>query len=277
MKLSPAWLLTLALVPAACDVRVDEQGIRSMSVTEGRAEDVWTRTYALPADGTLEIGGEDGAINVRGADVSQVEVRAEREARADSDEAARQLLEKLQIREEVTGNSVRIATVGGENTWAPPGFGRRARTRVEYQVLVPAGLTLTFKTENGGIRLNDVNGRITATTTNGGITGEDLSGSITAQTVNGTLRLDVASIAGDVVLSTTNGGVRLALPANAKASLEASAVNGGVDIDDEFGIASTAGSSRRIAAAVNGGGPKVTASSVNGGIRIRARGPNQSD
>ncbi len=211
------------------------------------------------------------------ADGSQVEVRAEREARADSDEAARDLLQKLQIREEVAPDSVRIATVGGESTWAPPGLGRRAQARVEYQVRVPAGLTLTFRTENGGVRLNDVNGRITATTTNGGITGEDLAGSVTAKTVNGGVRLDVASITGDVVLSTTNGGVRLTLPASAKVNLEASAVNGGIDIDDEFGVASGEGSNQRVSAAVNGGGPTVSATSVNGGIRIRARGRNQSD
>jgi hypothetical protein len=248
-----------------------------MSVTEGRAEDVWTRTYALPAGGALEIAGQDGTIHVSGSDVPGVEVRAEREARADSDEAARQLLGRLQIREDVTGGSVRIATVGGENRWAPPGLGRRALTRVEYQVRVPAGLMLTFKTENGAVRLSEVSGRITATVTNGGITGEGLSGSITAHTVNGGVRVDLAAITGDVLLSTTNGGVRLTLPPSANVNLEASAVNGGIDIDDEFGVAPGDGSNRRVTATMNGGGPTVSASSVNGGIRIRARGSNQPD
>ena len=277
MKLWCALLLPVAVTSAACDVKVDEHGIQSMRVTEGRAEDVWTRTYTLPAEGSFEIAGEDGTINVRAASGPDIEVRAEREARADSDEAARDLLEKLQIREDVTSTSVKISTTGSESTWAPPGLGRRAQTSVEYDVRVPAGLTLTFRTENGGVRLNDVNGRITATTTNGGITGEDLSGSLTAQTVNGGVRIDLTAVAGDVVLSTTNGGVRLTLPSTAKVNLEASAVNGGIDIDDEFGVASGESANRRVTAVVNGGGSKVSASSVNGGIRIRAGSGAPSD
>ena len=125
----------------------------------------------------------------------------------------------------------------------------------------PAGLTLTFRTENGGVRLNDVNGRITATTTNGGITGEDLAGSITAQTTNGGVRVDVVSIKGTSISLRRMAACRLTMPSSTKASLEASAVNGGIDIDDEFGVASSDGPQAASAsrAAVNGGGPKVSA------------------
>ncbi|HEY6360244.1 MAG TPA: DUF4097 family beta strand repeat-containing protein [Vicinamibacterales bacterium] len=279
MKRSPLGLLLVASLTAACDVRVDEHGIQSMRVAEGRAEDVWTRSYTLPANGTFEIVGENGAIDVGAGSGPQVEVRAEREARADTEEAARELLQKLQIREEIAPDSVKLATVGGESSWAPPGLGRRAQTRVDYQVRVPRGLTLTFRSENGGVRLNDVNGRITATTTNGGITGEDLAGSLTAQTTNGGVRVDLVSIEGDVNLAATNGGIRLSMPPGTKATLEASVVNGGIDVDDEFGVASSAGPgpTQRISAAVNGGGPKVSATTVNGGVRIRARSANQRD
>src|SRR5262245_47926192 len=98
MRGSAGGLLLAAMVSAACDVRVDDEGIRGVRVAEGRAEDVWTRSYTLPSSGTLEIVGENGAIEVRANDGPQVEVRAEREARADTEEAARALLEKLQIR-----------------------------------------------------------------------------------------------------------------------------------------------------------------------------------
>jgi hypothetical protein len=279
MRLFAVGLLLVALMSAACDVRVDENGIRGMRVSEGRAEDVWTRSYSLPSDGTFEIVGDNGAIEVRAGDGTQVKVRAERETRADTAEAARELLQKLQIGEDVTPTSVTLTTVGGESTWAPPGFGRRAQARVEYQVRVPKGLTLTFKTGNGAVRLNEVNGRITASTTNGGITGEDLAGSLTAHTTNGGVRVDLVSVDGDVNLSATNGGIRLSMPSTTKATLEASVVNGGIDIGDEFHVAPTGGfgPTQRISAPVNGGGPKVSATTVNGGIRIRARTANASD
>jgi DUF4097 and DUF4098 domain-containing protein YvlB len=47
---------------------------------------------------------------------------------------------------------------------------------VRYEVEVPAGLTVTVKTMNGIVRLDDVNGQITAGTTNGNLTGRAVTG-----------------------------------------------------------------------------------------------------
>jgi hypothetical protein len=63
------------------------------------------------------------------------------------------------------------------------------------------------------------------------------------------------------------------MPARSKMTLEATWVNGGINVDDAFGVQTDGDERRRrLTAAVNGGGPKVSATSVNGGIRIRARG-----
>jgi hypothetical protein len=277
MKILTTGAVAVALLCAACDIRVDDNGIRGVRISEGRAEDVWTRTYTLPPGGRLEIVGQNGEIDVRAADGPQVDVRAEREVRANNDEAARDLLSKLQIREEVAADTIRLTTQGEERAWGPPGFGRRAQARVQYHVRVPAGLTLTFRTDNGGVRLENVDGRITASTTNGGITGTDVAGALTVQTVNGGIRMALASVSGDVSLTTTNGSVRLDLPADVKASLDASCVNGGISIDDRFGVKADDGSERRVSASLNGGGPRISATCVNGGIRIRARGSRQTD
>lgn len=272
MRLPAAAILPLALLGIGCDIRVDESGISSVGIMEGRAEDVWTRSYTLPAGGAFEISGQNGQIEVEGSTGPQVEVRAEREVHADSDETARQILQKLEIREEVTPSSVKISTTGEESSWGPPGLGHRVQARVEYRVRVPAGLALTFRTENGGVRLQDVNGRIVAVTTNGGINGEDVAGSLSAETVNGGIRIDLASIAGEVQAKTTNGGIRLTIPRDARVTLAAGVVNGEIDVDREFGVASPEGRNQRLNVPINGGGPRLSAESVNGGVRIRARG-----
>jgi hypothetical protein len=271
MRLAAA-ILPVALLAAGCDIRVDEGGISSVGIMEGRAEDVWTRSYTLPAGSTLEISGRNGQIEVQGSTGTRIEVRAEREVRADSDETARQWLQKLEIREETTPSSVKIRTAGEESSWAPPGLGRRIQGKVEYSVRVPAGLVMAFRTENGGVRLQNVNGRITAATTNGGITGSDVAGSLHAETVNGGIRIDLASIAGDVEMKTTNGGIRLTIPPDARVTLAASVVNGGIDLDSEFGVQEPEGRNQKFTAPINGGGPTLSATSVNGGVRIRARG-----
>ena len=276
MKLT-ALVLPLALLGAACDIRVDEGGLRGIRIAEGEAEDVWTRTYTLAPNGRLEITGQNGQITLRAADGPQVEVRAERRVRAGNDEEARQFLAKLEMREEVAPDRVSIATVGEGGRWAPPGFGSRAEIRVHYHVRVPPDLTIALRTENGGIRLENVNGRITAATTNGGINGVDVTGTVTAEAVNGGIRMDLATLTGDVMLTTTNGGVRVDLPPDIKANLEATSVNGGINVDNAFKVEEPDDRARRMAAALNGGGPKLSATTVNGGIRIRARGAGDSD
>ena len=262
------------VIAAGCDVKVGDNGV-SVDLARGQATDEWTRTYTLPAGGQLDIVNGNGPIEAIGTSGSQVVVRVERRVRAGLEETAADFLKKVEMREDVTPDRVRIEAIADER--ALRGFGR-ARLDVRYFVQVPAGLTLSFRTSNGGIRLDDVDGRIVAVTTNGGITGNDLSGSVDMLAVNGGLQVGMASVSGDVKLSTTNGGVRLDLPRDARANLDASCVNGGINIDDEFNVdTSGEGARRRVSASLNGGGARITAATVNGGIRIRARGPAESE
>ena len=275
MKLT-ALVLPLALLGAACDIRVDEGGVRGIRIAEGEAEDVWTRTYTLAPNGRLEITGQNGQITVRAAEGPQVEIRAERRVQASNDDEARQVLARLEMREEVAPDRVTVSSNADSGTWAPL-MGRRVGVRIQYNVRVPPNLTLALRTENGGIRLENVNGRITASTTNGGINGVGVSGSLTAEVVNGGIRMDFGPLTGDVSLTTTNGGVRMDLPRDIKANLEANWVNGGIDVDNDFNIPEPDNRARRLTGALNGGGPRITATTTNGGIRIRARRAGESD
>jgi DUF4097 and DUF4098 domain-containing protein YvlB len=76
-----------------------------------------------------------------------------------------------------------------------------------------------------------------------------------------------------VELSSVNGGVTLALPAESKASIEARAVNGGVRVSDDLNANREEESHeferrRRFTGTLNGGGAKVSANTTNGGVRI---------
>ena len=93
-----------------------------------------------------------------------------------------------------------------------------------------------------------------------------------AETVNGGVRIDMSSITGDVQVTTTNGGIRVTIPRDARVTLAASVVNGGIDLDSEFGVPEPEGRNLKLNAPINGGGPTLSATSVNGGVRIRARG-----
>jgi hypothetical protein len=277
---TPAVLVCLgaALPLSACDVRVADDGGVSVGVAAGKASDEWVRTYPLDAtsDVRLEAGG--GPIEVSGTDGTAIEVRVVRQARAASDEAAREALGASAIRESVSGRAVSIDTRSSSR--GSRGGSRTPRvSAVEHHVRLPRGAAASFAIEGGGITLKDVHGRLTVSVVNGGIVGTGLSGALTASVVNGGIQIEMASVTDSLDLSVVSGGIRLTLPRDSRASLAGSAVNGGVSIADALGFVREAGSdagqgpTRRVAGSLNGGGPKITAQATNGGVRIEVAEP----
>jgi DUF4097 and DUF4098 domain-containing protein YvlB len=182
-------------------------------------------------------------------------------AKAASEEAARDLLKQLEIREDVSSSRVHLETK------TPSGI-RWGGLEVRYTVRVPAGTVVNVDNTNGRIKLIDLNGAVTAETTNGGVSGSGLTGAVHATTTNGGIDLDVSAVHADgISLETTNGGVSLKLPADAKADISASCVNGGISSD--LTLEKDGESSRRsLRGRLNGGGPRVSLETVNGGVRI---------
>ena len=258
-------LLVAATLGAGCDVHVGDNGV-SVDVSSGKATDEWSRTYTVTKGGSVEIINVNGPIVVEAATGPQVEIRATRVARAKSDEEAKELLKNVEIKEDVAPGRVAIQTV----TRTGMSFGRRS-VNVEYRLRVPAGLQVSVKTENGGIGLHDVNGTIAATTTNGGVRGTNLSGAVSAHIVNGGIVMDLARGAGPVELESVNGGIRLDIPTDLNADVEASAVNGGVSADDALKLQTSERARTKLIGKLNRGGPRISATTVNGGVRFRAR------
>ncbi len=260
--------LCLAGASAACDVSVGDKGV-SFGIAKGRAQDEWARTYTLPPGGRLEVANVNGSIDVMPAEGNQVEVRAERIASAVSDEAARELLRGLRMNEDVGPRRVRI-----EVQPAPgqrPNLIRRSSIEVRYHVRVPAGLSMAFETANGSVRIENVDGNVRAASTNGTVNARGVTGPFKASSTNGGVQVDLSTITGDVDVQSANGGIRLGLPPDAKATLDARCINGGVSFDDRLPLRATESSRQRVAGTLNGGGPRITASTINGAIRIVAR------
>jgi DUF4097 and DUF4098 domain-containing protein YvlB len=263
--ITPVAVLALAVpLLAGCDIQVGDNGV-SFDVTANSARDEWRRTYTLPEGGRFEIANANGRIEVTQGEGREVEVVAERRVRGGSEDEARRFLESLSMGEEVSAERVRI------EAQLPDQRSSGRSVTVSYTVRVPSGLNLSLVTGNGEVVIENVTGTVDASTTNGGIGAEGISGSVKATAVNGGIRVEMASVTGDIEMSVTNGGLRLELPANTRASLEASCVNGGIDVDEELGLQATERSRRQVTGTLNGGGPRIVASTVNGGINIDAR------
>ncbi len=258
----PGRLLAAALaVPmlaalAGCDM--------SLGALAGRATDEWTRTYQLSPGGELRIGNTNGRIEIEGVDGSTVDVRAERIAKAATDEGARELLPRIKITEDVKPDRIAIATE------RLSGIMIGAGVEVRYHVKAPKAAALDISNTNGQITLTNMTGRVVAHTTNGGVVGRNLTGAVDARTTNGGVNVDLASLGTErVVLRCTNGGVTLSLPNTAKADVSATVTNGGIRVSDVT-LEVSEQSRRRLEGKMNGGGTPIELHTTNGGIRIRS-------
>jgi hypothetical protein len=252
------FLLPLTVALAGCDV--------SLGNLTARATDEWTHTYPLTPGGEVRIINTNGRIDVEGVDGSTLEVRAERIARGATDSAAKELLPRIVIKEDVKPDRVTLETERMSGIMIGAGF------EVRYHVRAPKNALVNVTNTNGQVVVNALSGKVVAHTTNGAVKGTNLTGGVDGETTNGSVSIDMASLGGErVSLETTNGSVTLMLPEQAKATVSASVTNGGINVGSLDNFQVTEKSRRRLEGKMNGGGAEVALHTTNGGIRVRSR------
>jgi len=175
------FLLPLALALAGCDV--------SLGNLSARATDEWTHTYPLSQGGEIRIINTNGRIDVEGVDGATLEVRAERIARGSTDAAARELLPRIVIKEDVKPDRVTLETERMSGIMIGAGF------EVRYHVKAPRTALVNVTNTNGQVALNALSGKVVAHTTNGAVKGTNLSGGVEGATTNGSVSIDMSSVA----------------------------------------------------------------------------------
>ena len=233
---------------------------------QGQASDEWSRSYPLSTDGEVQIVAGSGNVDVQGGTGSTVEVRAERMAQASSDDAARELLPRIRIREDITPERVVLQTEG------LGGIVIGVEVRVNYHVVVPTHARVRVRTANGAVTVANIEGRVVLSSANGEVIGKNLRGGVDARSVNKAVTVELSAFGAEPVeVRSTNGDVDLTLPVDANASFDANCTNGKIEISDftlePFGEQTR----RRVRGRLNQGGTPIDVTSVNGNIRVRAR------
>lgn len=251
-----ALLLTGAAALSACNLQISNQA-------EARSE--WKKDYPLAPGGTLEILNTNGVIEVDAAEGAQISVTAERIAKAGTDAEAKQAADAIEIRETVSGSSIRLdAKVSMTSLF---GGGREVR----FHVRAPKGTVLNLSNTNGNIDVRDMTGELRLSTTNGRIRGVNLEGSTRAETTNGVVDLDYATLGSNgITAETTNGRVVVTVPKSVKARVNARVTNGGITTEN-LPLEMSENSRRRMTATLNGGGPEIRVETTNGGVTIRGK------
>src|SRR3954453_10046039 len=147
------FVLPLALALAGCDV--------SLGNLSARATDEWTHTYPLTAGGEIRIVNTNGRVDVEGVDGATVEVKAERIARGSTDAAARELLPRIVIKEDVKPDRITLETERMSGIMIGAGF------ELRYHVKAPRTALVNVTNTNGQVALNALSGKVVAHTTNG--------------------------------------------------------------------------------------------------------------
>ena len=225
-----------------------------------------TFNYTLEAGGRLSLENVNGSISIEGGDGNQVVITAFK--KADNQEA----LDDIEINIDATSSRISIDTDLPESKgwWG----GGNSGASVSYELSVPNNIDLdSISSVNGGIDISDVFGAVKAETVNGSIDVDGASGDAKLETVNGGIDARFASVTGDqrINCDTVNGKINLTLPANADASVSVETVNGSISASD-FGLKVDKGFvGRSMDGDIGDGSARLTANTVNGGVKIRSR------
>jgi DUF4097 and DUF4098 domain-containing protein YvlB len=257
------------------------------SVNAATLKENFDKTIPLKA-GSVTLRNINGAVTFEAWDRDEVRVEAEKKVKAGTDEAARKAMSQVRIEVTPSAGGLRIETkmpkqVSGFFDWL---FNNQVNINVTYRVHVPrragvdaetvnGGVALAgtrgkvrVETTNGGIDVKDVQGDVNASSTNGGITATRITGAVKAGTTNGAIEADLVDFpdGSDLRFETTNGGITVRLPRDARLSVDASTTNGHVQSD--FEVPGAAKGKRSLQGDINGGGGRLVLSTTNGSIEI---------
>lgn len=192
----------------------------------------------LAMDGRFSLENTNGRVEVTAWDEARVAIEATKHAHSE------RALEELQIEIVGEGDSLRVRSRYPHPRWLGGGG------RVDYHVRVP---------RTARVSVENVNGRVEI---------ERVAAPVEASTVNGSVEVTLASVdpAGRNRIHTTNGSVRLTLPSDAGAEVEARTVNGSVSCD--FDLAGPSKTRRKLEGRIGAGGGRFDLATVNGSVTI---------
>src|SRR6266403_780182 len=218
---------------------------------EGSVTEEFHKTYALSANGRVELENINGPVHISAWDRNEVKVDAIKRA-WDKDRLEEA---KIEVDSRPDSLSIRTEYPGHDHTfWNDHRHDQPAS--VEYTLTVPRSVRLDeIKLVNGNLDVEGVNGEVRVSCVNG--------------------RLTARQLGGRAELSTVNGSVLLTLPSDTKADVEASTVSGSISNDFGIPVSHHPWVGHDLRGELGGGGPHVRVSNVNGRIEIRHANDNR--
>lgn len=243
--------------------------LTAILVLAAGAASAWDSAYTETFDQTYSVdhGVSVGLDNINGDVVVEVWDRPEVRIYAEKSASSAERLELLEIQVRQSGGSLYVETHYPNSRDLRP-EDRRGSSKVEYTLTVPRFAEMDgIEMVNGDLRIDGVEGGISAETVNGMVAVRGAAGEIDVETVNGDIELRLgAAVSNDIDASSVNG--RIEIYCTGSADVRAETVNG--RLSNDVGIEVRKG--RYVGASMNGtiggGGPVISMETVNGAIYI---------
>lgn len=228
------------------------------AVAHAEVREEFHHSYSLASNGRLSLSNINGNVVITAWDRNEVKVDAVKHA------STQEKLNEAQIVVDSRSDSIDIQTK------YPQRETNRNPASVEYTITVPRHVRVNdVKLVNGSLKLDGMDGEVSAKTVNGTVTATRLAGPVEVSTVNGAIDASLEKLSRhNIHLNSVNGSVTITIPSNADADVSATTMSG--HIANDFGLPSK---KQLVGHNLNGrlgrGGTQVSLNNVNGAIAIR--------
>ncbi len=241
------------------------------------------KAFTVQPGGNFKAATQGGDITIRTADTSEVRILVKQVVKASSEQEADEILAKLTLTLEQTGNDV---TAESKYEKRPGGswFSNWPPVSVSFEVTVPKNFNLNLNTSGGDITAASVQGNVRARTSGGNMKFDRVDGEIDAHTSGGDIVLregtaraklgtsggdiDVDRAGGPTEVSTSGGDITI----NSVTQLLSATTSGGnvratlTEPMKQDTVLSTSGGDVRVRV-VKGAGFELDASTSGGDVR----------
>jgi DUF4097 and DUF4098 domain-containing protein YvlB len=280
------------MLSAACEITVDSG---PYSVQE-------EKRFAVTGTPDLSLITFDGSVDIRSWDRAEVLIEIDKRA------ADKTMAEAITVTAEQSGNTISLHVKKPDGL--QPAFGFRTSPTARIVASVPRRCNIVARSGDGSISIERVDGKIELHTGDGSVKGRDLTGALRVTTGDGSLRFedvtgsldlesgdggarvsgklqalmlktgdgsvevradDGSAMTADWEIRTGDGGLRVELPADFNANLDASTGDGSVRVRG-FGEPAKAGdgdSAGEMARPLGAGGKRLRLRSDSGTITVK--------
>jgi DUF4097 and DUF4098 domain-containing protein YvlB len=223
------------------------------------------QTYALTAEGRIELDNINGAVHISSWDRNEVKVDAVKYA------DTKERLDEARIEVDSGKDYLSIRTKYRDHDLSFNWGSHNNPASVEYTLMVPRAARLDeIKLINGSLDVTGVSGEVRASCINGKLQAHNLSGRARLSTINGRLDARFDQLTGSALeLNSVNGSVELTIPSDSKAEIDASTVSGGIDNDFGLHVNHHRFVGHDLRGELAGGGTRIELKNVNGRIEVR--------